>query len=270
MNIEILQFAFMQRALVAGVLTGGALSLLGVFVVLRKSAFFGDAVAHFAFAGVALGFLLAVHPIAAAVAVSVVLALSIGYIQQRAPAQATDTLIGIFFSGAAAFGIFLIGLLRGYRADLFQFLFGDIIAIAYADVLFALAISAAVLLIFVLLWRPLFKITFNREVAQVSGVPVALYDYLFLALLAAVTAVSIKIIGIILVPALLVVPAAAAKNISKSFRQMVVYACAFGVASVIAGLVGSFYLNTAAGATVVLVSILFFAVTLMARRISSH
>src|SRR3989344_4257388 len=130
MNIEILQFAFMQRALVAGVLTGGALSLLGVFVVLRKSAFFGDAVAHFAFAGVALGFLLAVHPIA-----------------------------------------------------------------------------AAVLLIFVLLWRPLFKITFNREVAQVSGVPVALYDYLFLALLAAVTAVSIKIIGIILVPAPLALPA---------------------------------------------------------------
>ena len=265
MSIEILQFAFMQRALVAGILTGSALSLLGVFVVLRKSAFFGDAVAHFAFAGVALGFLLAVDPIAAAVAVSVALALAIGYIQQRAPAQALDTLIGIFFSGAAAFGIFVIGLLRGYRADLFQFLFGDIIAIAPADVWFAAGVSAITGLIFLLLWRSLFKITFNRETARVSGVPVALYDYLFLGLLAAVTAVSIKIIGIILVPALLVVPAAAAKNISTSFRQMVIYAIVFGIISIITGLVGSFYLNTAAGATVVLVSILIFAVTFLLR-----
>ncbi len=265
MSIEILQFAFMQRALVAGILTGSALSLLGVFVVLRKSAFFGDAVAHFAFAGVALGFLLAVDPIAAAVAVSVALALAIGYIQQRAPAQALDTLIGIFFSGAAAFGIFVIGLLRGYRADLFQFLFGDIIAIAPADVWFAAGVSAVTGFVFLLLWRSLFKITFNREIARVSGVPVALYDYLFLGLLAAVTAVSIKIIGIILVPALLVVPTAAAKNISASFRQMVIYAVVFGIISIIIGLVGSFYLNTAAGATVVLVSILIFAVTFLLR-----
>ena len=255
----------MQRALMAGALTGAALSLLGVFVVLRKSAFFGDAVAHFSFAGVALGFLLAVNPIAAAVAVSVALALSIGYLQRRLPAQSLDTLIGIFFSGAAAFGIFVIGLLRGYRADLFQFLFGDIIAVSPADVLFALGVSIAAALVFLFLWRPLFQITFNREIASVSGVPVGLYDYLFLGLLAAVTAVSIKIVGIILVPALLVVPAAAAKNISRSFRQMVWSSVAFGVASAVSGLIASFYLNTAAGATVVLVGILFFAATFLLR-----
>lgn len=259
--IEILQFAFMQRALVAGALMGCTLPLLGVFVVLRKSAFFGDAVAHFAFAGVALGFLLAVHPIAAAVAVSVTLTLAIGYIQQRAPAQSLDTLIGIFFSGAAAFGIFLIGLLRGYRADLFQFLFGDVIAIAPVDVIFAAVVAVAVVLLLVLAWRPLFRITFNREIAQVSGINVTLYDYLFLGLLALVTAVSIKIIGIILVPALLVVPAAAAKNISRSFRQMVAWSVVFGVASIVIGLISSFYLNTAAGATIVLTGIVFFIVT---------
>ena len=263
---EVLQFAFMQRALAAGILMSCTLSLLGVFVVLRKSAFFGDAVAHFAFAGVALGFLLAINPVAAAIAVSVVLALGIGYLQHRLPAQSLDTLIGIFFSGAAAFGIFLIGLLHGYRADLFQFLFGDIIAIAPVDVLFAVGVAGITGLLLLISWRPLFRITFNREIAQVLGVPVVFYDYLFLGLLALVTAVSIKIIGIILVPALLVVPAATAKNISGSFRQMLCYAVIFGAASTMIGLVGSFYLNTAAGATVVLTSIVFFIATLFWRK----
>lgn len=264
--MELLQFAFMQRALAAGVLMGITLSLLGVFVVLRKSAFFGDAVAHFSFAGVALGFLLAVNPIAAAVGVSVALALGIGYIQRKMPAQSLDTLIGIFFSGAAALGIFTIGLLHGYRADLFQFLFGDVIAVSPADVMFAAVVSALTGAVLACAWRPLFRITFNREVAQVSGVNVALYDYLFLGLLALVTAVSIKIVGIILVPALLVVPAAAAKNVSRSFRQMLAWAAVFGAASSIAGLIASFYLNTAAGATVVLTSILIFIVTLIRPR----
>lgn len=261
--IEALQFAFMQRALIAGALMGGTLALLGVFVVLRKSAFFGDAVAHFAFAGIALGFFLGVHPVAAAVAVSVALALGIGYLQRAVPAQSLDTLIGVFFSGAAALGIFLIGLLRGYRADLFQFLFGDIIAIAPIDVAFAAAVAVCTGLLLLIFWRPLFRITFNRDMAQVSGVHVVWHDYLFLALLALVTAVSIKIVGIILVPALLVVPAAAAKNISKSFREMLVWAVVFGMSSAVSGLIASFYLNTAAGATVVLASILIFAATFL-------
>ena len=264
---EILQLQFMQRALVAGVLAGGTLSLLGVFVVLRKSAFFGDAVAHFAFAGIALGFLFAVNPIIAAVAVSLLLALGIGFIQNRAPTHSLDTLIGIFFSGAAAAGIFVIGLLRGYRADLFQFLFGDIIAVSTQDIGIAVAVTAAAGAVLFAAWKPFFKITFNREIAQVAGVRVALYDYLFLGLLAVVTAVSIKIVGIILVPALLVIPAAAAKNISSNFRQMLGYALLFGIASVVAGLTGSFYLNTASGATIVLASILFFIFTFAARKL---
>lgn len=259
--LEILQLQFMQRALIAGVVVGVALALLGVFVVLRKASFFGDAVAHFAFAGIALGFLLSQNPILAAIVVSLLLALGIGFIQSRVTIQSLDTIIGIFFSGAAALGIFIIGLLRGYRADLFQFLFGDIIAISPADVLLAVIISIAVAAILAIVWKPLFKITFNREIAQVSGIKVSFYDYLFLALLAIVTATSIKIVGIILVPALLVIPAAAAKNISQNFHQMVAYAVLFGALSVIIGLLASFYLNTASGAAVVLTSILFFILT---------
>lgn len=263
---EILSLQFMQRALIAGILMGATLSLLGVFVVLRRSAFFGDAVAHFAFAGIALGFLLAINPILAAVVVSLFLALGMGYLHNRAPAQSLDTIIGIFFSGAAALGIFIIGLLKGYRVDLFQFLFGDIIAISYQDVITALLISILVGVIFFLTWKPLFKITFNKEIAQVSGVRVHWYEYLFLGLLAVVTAMSIKVVGIILVPALLVIPAATAKNISRNFRQMILYSVFFGVMSVVGGLIGSFYLNTASGATIVLLSVLFFILTFAKRR----
>lgn len=264
--LEILQLQFMQRALLAGLLMGITLALLGVFVVLRKSSFFGDAVAHFAFAGIALGFLLSVNPIAAAILVSLALALGIGYIQNHVRVQSLDTIIGIFFSGAAALGIFVIGLLRGYRVDLFQYLFGDIIAISRDDVILSAVITIAVSLILSLVWKSFFKITFNKEIAKVSGVRVAAHDYLFMALLAVITAVSIKIVGIILVPALLVIPAASAKNISQNFYQMALYAVLFGTLSVVAGLVGSFYLNTASGATIVLANILLFVLTLLASR----
>ena len=264
---EILQLQFMQRAIIAGLLMGLTLSLLGVFVVLRRSAFFGDAVAHFAFAGVALGFLFAINPIVAAIFVSAFLALGMGYLKNHAPLQSLDTIIGIFFSGAAALGIFVIGLLKGYRADLFQFLFGDIIAISSQDVLTALIISILIIVVFVFAWKPLFKMTFNREVAQISGVKVHMYEYLFLALLAIVTAMSIKVVGIILVPALLVIPAAAAKNISRSLHQMIAYSLIVGVLSVTGGLIGSFYFNTASGATIVLASIVCFVFTFLINRL---
>ena len=266
---EILQYQFMQRALISGILVGITLALLGVFVVLRKSAFFGDAVAHFSFAGIALGFLFHVNPLITAVFVSLFLALGIGIIQNRAPVHSLDTLIGIFFSGAAAIGIFVIGLLEGYRVDLFQFLFGDIIAVSRQDVVIAIAVCLLVCGALALVWKPLFKITFNREIAQVSGVRVSFYDYLFLLLLALITSISIKIVGIILVPALLVIPAATAKNISKNLHQMFLYSAITSVISVVIGLVGSFYTNTASGAAIVLVSIALFIVTLSLRR-QSH
>src|SRR3989344_471439 len=258
---ELFELQFMQRALVAGVSTGFALSIIGVFVVLRRSAFFGDAVAHFAFLGIALGFLISMNPIATAVGVSLLLAIGIGYIQRRVSIQSLDTIIGIFFSGAAALGIFTIGLLEGYRVDLFQFLFGDIISVSWTDAFFSVLIAFAVFIIFMITWKPLFRITFNKEVAAVAGGRGEYYEYIFLAMLALVTAVSIKIIGIILVPALLVIPAAAAKNVSQSFKQMIVFSIIFGVLSVLIGLIGSFYFNTASGATIVLTAILFFFIT---------
>lgn len=264
--IEVLQLAFMQRALMAGLLMGIPLSLLGVFVVLRRSAFFGDAVAHFSFAGIAIGFLLNVNPIAAAVATSLVLSLGMVKIQHRAPQLALDTIIGVFFSGAAALGIFVIGLLDEYRVDLFQFLFGDIVAVSMTDVVYSIVIFFLIVATLLFTWKPFFKITFNEEMAAVTGTKTKLYDYIFLSMVAVATAMAIRIVGIILVPALLVIPAATAKNISGSFKMMVLLSVVFSIVSVVTGLFGSFYLNTASGATIVLTSVVLFLISLFLRK----
>ena len=253
---------FFLRALVAGILLAVAASFVGVFVVLRRISFFGDAVGHFAFTGIALGFLVGINPILAAVVFSILIALGIGYLDERST-LASDTTIGVFFAGAVAFGIFLIGLLTGYRADLFQYLFGDILAITTSDILTAAVLLGAVLLITAFIWRPLIAATFNRDLARVYDIPVRRAEYLFLVLLATVASLSIKTVGILLVTALLIVPAAAAKNVSKSFRQLLTLTVAISLVSVVGGLLGSYYWNTASGPTIVLTSLFFFVVTLI-------
>lgn len=262
---EILAYPFIQRALVSGIIVGTVCALLGVFVVVRRMSFFGDAISHSAFTGVALGFLLGINPSLTALFFAVLVAAGMGYLQNRGNLSA-DTTIGIFFSGSAALGLLIIALLRGYRADLFQYLFGDILSISDKDLLVAVALGVVVAGGMARLMRPLLQITFNRDMAKVAGVPVELYEYLLMVLLAVTVAVSLKIVGIILVTALLIVPAAAAKNISGNFRQMVGWSVAFGIASTIIGLVASYYLDTSSGPTIVLTSILIFCGTLAARR----
>lgn len=263
--LEILNYPFIQRALAAGLLIGTSLAILGIFVVIRKMSFFGDAIAHFSFTGIALGFLFHLNPIVTAVVFSVILAVGIGFIQNRTLIS-TDTTIGVFFSGAAALGIFIIGLLHGYRSDLFQYLFGDILAINNTDIWLAGAITSLTLLTFILFWKDFFKITFNKELARTNGVKVAWFEYFFMVLLAAATAISIKIIGIILVTALLIIPAATAKNIAKNFKEMIVFTIIFGILSILSGLISSYLLNTASGPTIVLISLLFFIVSSLLRR----
>lgn len=263
--LEPLTFPFFQRALLAGVIVGALSALLGIFVVSRKMSFFSDAIAHFAFTGIALGFLLGIDPILAAVALAIVLALGIGWLERRS-ALSMDATIGIVFSGAAAFGIFIIGLLRGYRADLFAYLFGDILAVSSRDVIVAMSLAVVVGIVLVIFWKPWLQITVHRELADVWGLPVGRLDVVFLVVLAVAATMSIKIVGILLMMALLVIPPSAAKLVSTTFQQMVAFSVVFGVASVVIGLFLSYVLNTASGPTIVLVAVSFFLTALLFRR----
>jgi ABC-type Mn2+/Zn2+ transport system permease subunit len=235
--------------------------MLGVFVVIRRMSFFGDAIAHSAFTGIALGLVLGIEPSLAAVGFAVIVALGIGFLQAHSKIP-SDTIIGVFFSGAAALGILLIGLIQGYRANLFSYLFGDILAVGWTDLLIAGLLLAGVGVCASILRRPLLQVALNRDIAAVQGVPVAAMEYALMVMLAVTVAVSIKLVGIILVTALLIIPAAAARNVSRSIRQMFLFSILFGALSACLGLIGSYSLNTASGPTIVMVSIALFIASL--------
>lgn len=261
---EFLTYPFIQRALIASIMVGILCPFVGNFVVLRRMSFFSDAISHSAFAGIAAGALLGTDLSLSSVIVAILIALLIAFLSEKTTLS-HDTVIGVAFSGAIAAGMLIIGMLKGYRTDLFSFLFGDILAITTIDLLLLFIIGSITITVLVTFLKPLLQITFNRDLAHVEGINVRFFEYLLFLIVAVVVTVSLKIIGMILVTSLLIVPAAAAKNLASSMKHLFVLSCTFGLISGIAGLVGSVYLNTSSGPTIVLVSIGIFFLTMIKR-----
>lgn len=255
--IELLQFPFLQRALVVGILIGLTTAVLGVFVTLRKMSFFSDAISHSALVGIALGILLHINPFLAAVGFVVLIAVSMGFVSERSKLS-PDTVIGVFFSSSVALGVLIISLLKGYRADLFAYLFGDILAVNQTDVLMTLILTAVVLGVMFWKGKAWIRLSLNPEMAQVDGLRVKVYDYLFLVIMALTVAVALKVIGIILVSALVIIPAAAAKGFAHNFRGLMLWAMLISLLSTVIGLFLSFQLDTSSGPTIVLAATVFF------------
>lgn len=256
---------FLLRALVAGALIGFVAANLGVFVVLRKMAFFSDAIAHASLTGIAFGLLIGVQPLLGAVVFSVLIALGITYFSRHSTV-AVDTIIGVFYSAAISLGIILIGFLPGYRADLFGYLFGDILAVSSGDLLLLGVLALATIVAVFAFYRPWLKIAFDRDLAAIEGVPVAMHDYLYLSALALVVALGIKLVGVILIGPLIIIPAAAAKNVSTNIRSMFIWATAISLFSTVFGLMAAYALNVAAGPAIVLTATGCFAVSFLFRR----
>ena len=248
--IDLFQLEFMQNAFVAGIMLSLVLAVVSFFVVLRRLSFIGVGVAHSAFGGVALGSLLNISPTLAAIGFAVVVSNAIGYIGRRENIS-TDTAIGIFFSLAMALGIIFIGLSDQYNVDLFGYLFGNILAITRQDLLIIAVLGGLVLLSISLFFKELLFIAYDREVAHISGMPVVFLDHFFLTILALSIVISMKIIGIILVSALLVIPGAAASQITKRYVSMVVASVLIALISTTGGLFISYYADLASGATIV-------------------
>lgn len=250
----------MQRALLASMLIGTVSAVVGVYVVLRGLSFIGAGIAHASFAGVALGFLLAVNPVVAAVGFCLLTAWGIGWATRWAELK-EDTAIGIFFAASMALGILFIGLMRGYNVDLFGYLFGSVLAVTQEDLYLSLLLGAVVLLSVLLFYKELLFITFDPQMAQVSGLPAGRLYVLLLSLMALTIVLSIKVVGIILVSALIVIPAAAAYQLTEDFKRMMALAVAIGNVSAVAGLFLSYWLDTASGATIVLTATALFVVS---------
>ena len=257
MMIEALSLGFFQRALVAGVLLSLLCGVLSVFVILRRMAFIGVGISHSAFGGVALGFLLGLDPLWSGIAFAVAVALLIEWAQERGRLE-EDAAIGIFFAFAMALGVVFLHLSRTYNVDVFGFLFGNILAVGPHQVAEILTVGLVVLGLVALFYKELVFLSFDEEMAWVSGVPVKALRYLFLVLMALVIIMAIYLVGIILVSALLVIPGATARNLTRHILSMLWVSVAAAVGATLGGLFLSYHLDWPSGATVVLVLALGF------------
>lgn len=254
-------FAFMQRALLAAVLIGVLCSVIGVFVVVKGFSFIGAGIAHASFAGVTLGFLLGINPLALALLFSLLMVFFVGWVTRRGELK-LDISIGIFFAFTMALAILFIGLMKQYQAGVYGYLFGDILSVTPVDLWLILGISIFVLTVVGLLYKELQFITFDQEMAEASGLPVTFLYYLLLVLIAMTVVVSLKAVGVILVFALIVTPAATAYQLVHRLTPMIFISAAIGTGGSIAGLIFSYIWDIPSGATIVSVLTLIFFISL--------
>jgi len=254
----LLGYGFFQRALLAGLFVAVACAVLGLFLVLRRDAMIGHGLSHVTFGGVALGLFLNVLPLATALAVAVLASLAIMKLRAKAGLHG-DTAIGILSSVGMALGVALATLAGRFNVDLLSYLFGDVLAISPVEVWLSVALAAAAVSLIFVNYYPLLYSTFDREAARAAGVPIGRLDLLLTVLTSVTVVLGMKVVGILMVTALLVIPAAAGLQLARNFRQALVVSSLTAVVSVVLGLLTSYYLNLPAAATIVMISFAIFA-----------
>ena len=259
--LEILDYPFMQSALVMGVVLGVLFSMMGVFVVTRGMAFFGDFLSHSAILGGALALMAGIETSAFLLVYCLLMAFAALSVWQRV-SLSRDTVLGVFYGGTVSAGILLITMRGTGQQSLMEFLLGDILLITGSDIWLA----AGLLLVFgaftAFNMRRLVKVTFMPEVAEAEGIRVRTYEAALIGLMALSIALGIKVVGVLLANAMVVIPAAAAKSVSRNFRTFIIAAPLFGVLSFSAGLALSFYFNLPSGPSIVATAFALFVLTL--------
>jgi len=259
-----LSFAFMKQALLAVILVSYLFGLLGSQVINQQMAFFSDAIGHSAFTGVALGILLGVSPSWTMVAFGVLVAVAITLVKGRTELS-SDTVIGVFFSTVVALGIAIISREKGLTRNLQAFLYGDPLAVTDAELMWMAALLLLVSAYLAFLYNRILLLGIHEGFARTKGVRVPAVEISFALVVALVVTAAIHTVGILLVTALLVIPAAAARNVARGAASALWISVGVAALSGIAGIVASWYLDTATGATVVLAAAACFAVTAMYR-----
>ncbi len=255
--IDPLQFSFIVRALIAAVLVGIVGSVLGTYIVLRGMAFLGDALAHTILPGVVIAFLFGWPLAVGALIAGVLTALGIGALTERGGIR-EDTAIGVIFAGSFALGVALLSRSGSYTVDLAHFLFGNLLAVSAADLWLIASLGGLVLLSIALFYKEFLVISFDLTLATTLRLSTRFFRYLLLLLIAVTIVVSLQVVGIALMLAVLVTPAATASLLTRRLPPMMALSAALGALSGIIGLYLSFYLNIASGPAVVLVATLFF------------
>jgi zinc transport system permease protein len=260
---EILQYDFMVRALEAGLLIGLVAPLIGIFLVLRRYSLIADTLSHVSLAGIAIGLLLHLNPLFTALGASTISSLAIERLRTSKRVYG-ETALSIFLSGSLAVAIVLIGLSHGFNVDLFSYLFGSIVTVRSSDIILIGVMSTVVAILMLLFYKQLVYISFDEDAARVSGIPVTLFNNIFIIIAATAITIAIPVVGILLISALLVIPVITALQLKKGFLKTLLWAEFFSVFSILSGIIASFYLNISSGGTIVLcMLILFFAVMVL-------
>jgi zinc transport system permease protein len=257
--LEVLQYDFMRNALIAGVLASIACGIVGIYVVTKKIVFISGGIAHASFGGIGLGYLVGISPVLGALLFALASALGMGLVVKKTRLP-EDTAIGILWAMGMALGVVFIGLAPGYAPDLFSYLFGNILTVPFSDLILMLVLDVVIVGVVIALYKELLALSFDEEYSTVIGVPVEALYLLLLCMIALTVIVLLRVVGMILVIALLTIPAALAKRFTYDLRKMMAMAVIFGVIFTLGGLWLSYVLDLASGATIILLSgIVLFA-----------
>ncbi len=254
---EIFQYDFMLRAFTAGIIIGVLAPVIGTFLVVRRLSLMASTLAHISLLGVAIGLLTGVQPVLAAAATSVVSAFGIEKIRSGNKVFG-ESVLALFLSGSLALAAVLISLSKGFNQNLFSYLFGSIATVTQTDLILIAGLATAIVITIILIYKELFLVSFDEELARVNGVPANTINMALIIMAAVTVSLAMQVVGSLLIGALMVIPVITAIKIGKSFRQILLYSVGISVVSVIAGLFLSYYLSLASGGTIVLVTILFF------------
>lgn len=264
---DILQYTFMQRALVSGIFIALSSAGLGVFLVLRRFSMIGEGLAHSAFAAVAVGLLIGITPMVAAIPILMLMSLWILRLSERT-AMHGETAIGLVASLSMAVGVLLASISTGFNIDLFSYLFGSILAITRVEVWLSIALSGIVIATLTYFYHDLFAITYDEDFAHVTGVRTHLINRVLILLTSLTVVLGIRVVGTLLISSLIIFPAVTALQVSTGFRSTIFVACISAIISVITGIFLSFLLNLPTGAAIVIVNFFLFSAAFIYGRIS--
>ncbi len=251
----------MRNALLAGVLAAIACGVVGVYVVVKKIVFISGGIAHASFGGIGIGYFLGINPVLGALLFAIASALTMGTVTRKTKLP-EDTVIGVLWAVGMAIGIIFVKLTPGYAPDLFSYLFGDILFVPVSDLILMLVLDIVIISVVLLLNKEFLILSFDEEFGTVVGVPTNSIYLILLCLIALTVVVLMRAVGIILVIALLTIPAAMARQFTHSLSKMMLLSALFGIVFAVLGLWLSYELNIASGATIVLVGVVLFSISL--------
>ncbi|MFP4567603.1 MAG: metal ABC transporter permease [Candidatus Woesearchaeota archaeon] len=264
--IELLQYEFMQNALITGTLIAMICGLLGVFLVLRRYALIGDGLAHLSFGGVAAGLIFGIKPVLAAAIFSALGAFGILKLVEKAKIHG-DAAIGILSQTSLGLGIFIISITQGVNVDIMSYLFGSILAITKTETITAIILAITTILFVTINYKALLAMTFDEDAARIAGIKTKTLNIALMMLTAIVIALSMRITGLLLISALLIIPPVTATKIAKSFKQTLMLSMIISTISVITGIILSYYIDAATSGTIILTTFAIFAITLIVKKI---